>query len=177
MIVGISYIYMNDKLEYLWKVYNAIDESIKFSNSKAATSLAINGILISLVLSQIINTKCFLDRSPVLTFLFILFFLSTLSSIILCSLCLMPSSSIEKSDSIIYFERIAKDFKSNEDYLNKAKMILSDDEESLKQLTIQIRQLSKVASYKFEFIKWGVFSFSITIFMLLIILCCYTFSN
>lgn len=177
MSVGISYMYMDDKLEYLWKVYNAIDESIKFSNSKAAATLAINGILISLVLSQIINTEDFLDRYPLLTIFFIIFFLLTLFSIILCSLCLIPSSSIEKSDSIIYFERIAKNFKTDEDYLNKVKMILSDDEESMKQLTIQIRQLSKVATYKFEYIKWGVISLSIMIFVLLIILCCYTFGN
>jgi hypothetical protein len=65
---------MNDVLEYLWNVYNAIDECIRFSNSKAAAALATNGILISLVLTQIINKEHFLNEYPALTF-FLFYFL------------------------------------------------------------------------------------------------------
>ena len=55
------------QLEPLWKIYETINEWIRFSDTKAVAILGINGVFASFVFSNLYEIKTMLDAYPFMT--------------------------------------------------------------------------------------------------------------
>jgi hypothetical protein len=52
--------------ETLWRIYNGVNDLIKFSDSKAGVILAVNGIIVSAILSNLDEVGNILSTNPII---------------------------------------------------------------------------------------------------------------
>lgn len=158
---------VTEKHENLWNTYNALNEWIRFSDTKATALLAINGVITGFYFSNIAQLKSILSDKPITCFpllmIVVFIFLSSLFSMF----CIIPRLKINKKDSLIFFYDIAKKYSNVEEYQKAV-------EESLiggnfkKELSSQIWANSKVSTKKYDWVTFSICFFVATIFFSLV---------
>jgi hypothetical protein len=148
--------------EDLWKTYEAIQELIRFADTKATAILAINGIIAGFYFSNFSALQAVWQQKSLaiipltLTIVFIL--ISTVSS----AYCIAPRLKMNNKKCLIFFCDIAE-FESADDY----EEALGDEKSNLtmeKQLKDQIWANSKIATRKYEIVNLCLSCFVLAIF-------------
>ena len=100
-----------ESVDYLWNMYNTVNEWIRFSDTKAGAVLVVNGLIATF----------FLDKSKSITELWtngdtLALLLLLLSGITLCLstgaafLCLIPRLRVGEANSMLYYVHIDRKF-------------------------------------------------------------------
>ena len=149
---------MNTKIETLWKTYNVINEWIRFSDTKAGAILAANGVIASIVLSKLAESKVFLDNNTIFFYPLTIGIILTCISIVSAIVCITPTLKIgTKTNSVIFFANIAENFETYNDYEKNALDVLTDEKHAAAQISQQDWANSKVALKKYKAVAWATY--------------------
>jgi hypothetical protein len=148
---------MKGKADNLWKTYVAINELIRFADTKATTILAVNGVIAGFYFSNISSIQQILQQKRVA-----LVPLLTAAGFILISsgfsaCCIVPRLKMNKSRCLILFCDIAK-FESAEAYEKAVEEEMTDGKVE-KDLSDQIWANSRIAAKKYDAVTVSVIVF------------------
>lgn len=157
------------KDEYLWKIYDANKEWIKFADTKAIAFIAIIGVIFNVLYNMKSFVFC-LENNNIIKIFYIFSIVFLFLSLILSVCCLIPRKSEVKDKNIIYYESISKNFSNEEEYHSEIK----NKKNYTSHLISQIYQLANVASDKYCTVKISLilFSFGIFVFVLFLLFSC-----
>lgn len=154
----------NKEIENLWKIYETINEWIRFSDTKATAILAINGVITGFYFSNIAELRSIIAQQ-LIAFIALDLVVSTIVISTLCStFCIVPRLKIGKKSSLIFFFDIAKNFSTVGDYAEAVNQTLKNDTEIKTQIVNQIWANSKVAFEKYGWVKRSAYFFVGTVF-------------
>jgi hypothetical protein len=157
---------MDEKFEKSWKFYTLIIDWIKFSDTKAAAILAINGVIFGLVFRNIFEIMQNFPEKNLYISLSIIFGIITGILSIFCSVyCLFPNTNHTKP-SIFFFEHIAS-YNDVKEYNKDFHKTISGPWLNL-QVSELIWEISKIASTKYKRVKWAMMFLGLTIILLMI---------
>jgi hypothetical protein len=148
---------LNSETENLWKTYDAIQELIRFADTKATAILAISGVIAGFYFSNIAAIQNIIQQKsisiiPLAIATILLLFTSALSAY-----CIAPRLKMNKNHCLIFFCDIAN-YKSANEY-EKALSDKMKDEQIKKQLTDQVWANSKIATKKYRVVNTTVLLF------------------
>lgn len=145
-----------EKINFLWKTYDNILTLIRFSDTKASTVLATDGILTGLLFSNFTsNRSVSMIGQPYGVFLSITL-ISLAVSAVFSAISLSPSSKSSGRDSLIYFNDVMHEYKNSNDFRNAIKESLSNLDGLSDQLANQIWVVSKIARRKSLLVKISI---------------------
>lgn len=153
---------MKTRTENLWKTYDAINEFIRFADTKATTILAVNGVIAGLYFSNIGAIQTILQQRPIALVPLLISTGFILISSGFSAYCIIPRLKMNKSNCLIFFCDIAN-YKTADAYKEASENEMSDKEIE-KHLTDQIWANSKIAHKKYYAV-----TISIIIFVALIV--------
>ncbi len=159
---------MKIALNAMWETYRSINELIKFSDTKAGAILAINGVIITIILSKVVDHIDFVLNHHIILFLLILGFIAGFISICFSIHCLNPTLYPGDPESLIYFGNISTKYSNHNIYKLDVLRYLKDDFDELNQITEQVWTLSKIAWNKYGKVAWAMRFFMVSIFIFLI---------
>lgn len=146
------------RINTLLSICTEIEERIKLADSKAGILLSATGIIVGIGMN---NKLCnVLSLDVWCRILGILFLISSLFSIIFFAIAILPSKR-ENSQSVLYFDDIIRNNSSIE-YLNNYDSLVKEDKLAL-QIANDILELSRIASKKFKFIGYGIWTFGLLV--------------
>ena len=99
---------MDSEIEFLWKIYDTINDWIRFSDTKAIAIVATYGIAIGFISSNVTELQQIMYKSPEILLLSLITVLLAFSSIYYCIGCLIPRLKVEEPDLLIFFAHIPK---------------------------------------------------------------------
>jgi hypothetical protein len=152
---------MTTKIETLWGTYQAINDLIRFADTKATAILAVNGVMAGFFFSNVSEVQTFLGQSPLATLPLAIAIVFVLISAGCSAYCIMPRLG-GKKNCLIFFCDIARSYKSATDYEAAWKNVARTHIEI--ELTHQIWENSKIASKKYELVWCAVFFFVAALF-------------
>lgn len=150
------------KIESMWKTYEAINELIRFADTKATAILAVNGVIAGFFFSNIGALQTILQQKPAALAPLLMVSGFLLISSGFCAYCIIPRLKMSKSKCLILFCDIA-DFPSAEDY-QKGIGNEMDDEKIEKHLADQIWVNSKIATRKYDAVTVAIILFVALLF-------------
>jgi hypothetical protein len=155
---------MDEKKDY-WQIYNAIESSIKFADTKAMSFIGIIGIILTILQKRLVDILK-LPPTNSIKILCVISVVLLIGSVICSILCLYPQKSKTEKNAF-YYKSIAKNFDEERycEYLNEISNETFD-----KQLSIQIYQLATVCDKKYKFVKWSLWFFISGIAFLILLL-------
>lgn len=143
-------------LATMWNIYNTVNELIRFSDTKAGALLALNGIVLTIIASKVIDYGGYLASHGLLLIFLIFIIASGIASILFSISCINPILTHKSSNSIIYFGNISKSYNSYTDYkLDVIKKLINNDDE-LDQIAEQVWTASGIAREKYRKISWAM---------------------
>lgn len=158
------------RIEYLWRTYDTVNEWIKFSDTKAQVTLAVDGVIGGIVLSAVAGNASILPRHSYAPWLLALLVIGTGVSVWFSICCLVPVLKITTARTLIYFGDIAQ-FKTAQAYSSAMAQIPLDGQVLESGLSGQIWANSKIALGKFRMVRLSTYSLAASvIFGLLFVL-------
>lgn len=152
---------MKDKLELMWRTYDTINDLIKFSDTKAAALLALNGIVLSFIFS-LFNKDILLPENQIILIFIVLGLIAGIISIIICIFSIIPVLDMRNPQSLLFFGNIAERFKYPHDYERTVRNEL-DEYAQLTQITNQVWKISNIAYRKYRIVIWATYFFAFMI--------------
>jgi len=157
----------NPNIDTLWRTYEIINDWIKFSDTKAAAILAMNGVIIGVVLTAILtnlsDAQDYLKDHTCLRWLLILGIILEAASIICCFFCLKPTLRNKNPSSLIYFGDIYWGYKTSSEYMEAVKEQFTHDEKTVSHIADQIWINSKIAWKKYVAVGLALVFLTLTI--------------
>lgn len=167
---------METKLDILEFNINRIDGYIDKADNKASFLLALNGIFISIALSQINSVLAFITKYEnykiINSLIYFIIIILCFTSVCFCLKVLNPRKSKTSNTykSILYYKDIAETEKYKKNLNKKTKNIKNLEEE----FCIQVKEISKICERKMTNVDWAIKclgSYISIIFVYSIILC------
>jgi hypothetical protein len=144
-------------------VYLSTNEWIRFADTKAGSILAVEGIIAGVVYSNLNTIRDQVNQHP-------LFLYCLLASIVTGSIsfyfsvrCLLPTTHVGDTNSVIFFGQIARRYDSVSSYERGIKNFLANDDHLQGQLTQQIWANSHIAARKFAMVNKSIMFFTLAI--------------
>lgn len=157
----------NPTIDTLWRTYEIINDWIKFSDTKAAAILALNGVIIGVVLTTVLtnlsDAQIYLDNHAFLRRLLISGIILEALSILCCFFCLKPTLWNKNPSSLIYFGDIRRKYKTSFDYMKAVKEQFTDDDKTVSHITNQIWVNSRIAWKKYVAVGLALVFLTLTI--------------
>lgn len=153
---------MKTKIESLWKTYEAINELIRFADTKATAILAVNGVIAGFFFSNIGTLQTILLQKPAALTPLLMVSGFLLISSGFSAYCIIPRLKMNKSKCLIFFCDIAN-FPSAEAY-QKAIGDEMDDKRIEQHLADQIWANSKIATRKYNAVTVSILIFVALVF-------------
>jgi len=147
---------MADDFDYLWKIYFAVKDWIKFSDAKAAAIIAFYSIILTIFFPKLLMCIPIILINPVLEILVIIFLTTSVASISLCISSIWPVLKEKTSHSVIYFADISFNYKNPNAYSFDVIKVLQNEMIAKKQISEQIWALSKIATQKYKRISLSI---------------------
>lgn len=156
------------KFEKSWNFYTNIIGLIKSSDNKAAAILATNGVVFGLIFRNIyeIMSKSH-ENNILIVILLIIGIIAGIFSIIFCIWCLFPNVKNQKP-AIFYFGHVVRNYKDLKDYNRDFLKTVSNEALLNLQISEQIWEVSQIALFKYEKVKWAMIFLAITVVFLLV---------
>lgn len=107
---------MNTKTENLWTTLEAINELIRFSDTKATAILAMDGVVAGFYLSNTSTIQTALKQQPITLIPLIVAVGLILVSSVFSAYCIIPRLKMNKSNCLIFFCDIANAYESANAY-------------------------------------------------------------
>ncbi len=150
------------KTENLWKTYEAINELVRFADTKATAILAVNGVIAGFYFSNIGTLQAILLQKPttLAPLLMVAGFLLISSGF--SAYCIVPRLKVNKSKCLVLFCDIA-DFSSADEYEKAIQNEMTDDKVE-KYLVDQIWATSKIATTKYSAVTTSIIIFVALLF-------------
>jgi len=158
---------METKMENLWKIYDSIQDLIKFSDAKATAIIAIFGVIGGFLFTKVIENRAMIVSNHILLCLLIVNSLVCFLSIFYSIRTLYPNLQSSSSKSIIYFMDISKNYSTPKRYLSDVERIMQNPDDINKQIVEEIWILSKIAEKKYLFVSKSILIFIFSIFLLI----------
>lgn len=156
------------KFEKSWNFYTNIIGLIKSSDNKAAAILATNGVVFGLIFRNIYEI---MSKSPennlIIVILIIIGIIAGIFSIIFCVWCLFPNVKNHKP-AIFFFGHVVRGYRDLKDYNRDFIKTVSNDALLNLQISEQIWEVSQIALFKYEKVKWAMIFLAITVVFLLV---------
>ncbi|MFX1250867.1 MAG: Pycsar system effector family protein [Promethearchaeota archaeon] len=168
-----------DRIDFISKVYNDIQNIITFADSKANMTITIQSLLISFGLGfpVLMGTIPSLAKSNeiILNFIFFgiigLFIACALSGVILSIMVYKartPNIKPKKTQNgFLFFGHIAQ-YPSPEDYFAKIKSI--NEQEVLEEFSQQVYILSHIAKRKMQNVSWSIYCLIVSLALIVVLL-------
>lgn len=146
---------MTDHTDDLWKTFSAVNEWVRFSDSKAGAILVANGILAGFGVPAVVSVYQELPDDYLLLAIVLAGIASVLVSSGFCLKCLNPSLRAVQQSSLIYFSHIAQQFADANSYAERLRERMGEVNWLEDELTNQIWSNSTVANGKFTDVAWA----------------------
>lgn len=156
---------MNSNSSDLWSTFSTVNEWVRFSDSKAAALLVVNGVLAGLGIPAIVNSYDLMQDDLLLVLITIVGVLALVVSSGFCLKCLNPSLRSPQSSSLIYFTDIAEHFPSSDAYVQRLTETLARPNWQEEEIGAQIWSNSVVARRKYFDIAWATRAFAVALLM------------
>lgn len=153
---------LEQKTQNLWKTYEAINELIRFADTKATAILAIDGVIAGFFFSNIGTIQIILQQKPIAIVPLIMAAGFILISLGFSAYCITPRLKMNKSKCLIFFCDISE-YQSADAYRKAVENEMSDDRIE-RHLTDQIWANSKIAKRKYEAVTISVIIFVALVF-------------
>lgn len=153
----------DERLAFLYHVHKDISEYIKFSDSKAGILLASSGVLLTLVLTWATEERVVFQGVQFSVFILCMILLSL--SICLFFYSVYPRTKPKRSGGLVFWESILE--KQDAEYLSAISVLNVD--RILKEISLDIYNISKVAHRKYLIIKWGMIILGIALIFIIIL--------
>ena len=150
------------KTENLWKTYEAINQFIRFADTKATAILAVNGVIAGFYFSNIGTIQTILEQKPIAFMPLAVAMASVVISVVFSAYCIIPRLKMNKSNCLIFFYDIAKNYPTASDYEKAIKEEISDEKID-KYLADQIWANSKIAVKKYNAVDLSIVFFVVTV--------------
>jgi hypothetical protein len=150
------------RTENLWKTYEAINEFIRFADTKATAIMAIDGVIAGFFFSNIGTIQTILKVKPIALIPLLMVAGFIMLSLGFSAYCVIPRLKMNKSKCLIFFCDISE-YRSAEAYRKAIENEMSGDKIE-GHLTDQIWANSRIAKRKYTAI-----TISVIIFVALII--------
>ncbi len=160
---------MNEKIESYWRIYQEINEWVKYSDAKAGILVTIYGVLYTIIFTNPYTLNTYFSSSIEIILLSILFGIFSIISMFYAFRCLNPRLKSEKSKSVIFFGYIAQ-IKHYKDYMEYSEKVFNDNRNTIEHLTEQIHVNSQIAWKKFSNITVSIRFFFASIATLILII-------
>lgn len=141
---------MNHSTDTLWKIYENINEWIRFADTKASAIIGVNAILAGFVVSNLPAFRTYLVGNPLLATIAILTAISNVVSVYFAVKCLNPTLDVGEPISFFYFAHIALGFDSAEKYSLQLQELLNNQSNLYDNIASQIWANSKIAWKKYK---------------------------
>lgn len=157
---------MDSKLDSMWQTYNAVQDGIRHSDSKAEAVVGIVGVVAGIMLSALASPGSIsFGQRPFLFILLILGIISGAAALYFAIRCLSPTLDVGEPTSLLYFGHIAKLHDTAQSYQRSVAKVFVDDSDILDHLTSEVWANSKIAWKKFMFVTWAIRLLVMTIFI------------
>lgn len=137
---------MIDDMEYAWKIKEYLLGQIQFSDTKAATIIAISTLSISLLVALPLNNLCSKD-----ILIIAMSCVPLILSIIFALLSIFPKQDADSNQGIIFWGHI-NEYNSKLEY----KSAFESNTNKLEQVLTQVYFLARINNYKFKHIRMSV---------------------
>lgn len=154
-------IILTRKKEDLWNTYKAINELIRFADTKATAILAINGVVAGFYFSNISSIQTILGQSSIAVIPLVAAMGFVLISAGFAAYCMIPRLGTKK-ECLIFFCDIVRNYRNATDYEKAIKKAPSEKVET--DLAHQIWTNSGIASLKYGSVWYSVFFFVAALF-------------
>lgn len=145
------------RTEDLWKTYEAINELIRFADTKATAIMAIDGVIAGFFFSNIGTIQTILKVKPIALIPLLMAAGFILLSLGFSAYCVIPRLKMNKSKCLIFFGDISE-YQSAEAYRKAIENEMSGDKIE-GHLIDQIWTNSKIAERKYAAITTSVIIF------------------
>ena len=159
---------MPEEFEKSWKFYILIIDQIKFSDTKAAAILAINGVIYGLILRNIFEIMQTIPENNI--FIISSLIIGTLYgilSIIFCILCLFPKTAND-DNSIFFYGHVGGNYNTFKEYEKDFDKTMKKDQLLNLQLKKQIYEVSNIALDKYKRVKLAMLSLGLAVVFLMV---------
>ncbi|WP_419835986.1 Pycsar system effector family protein [Endozoicomonas atrinae] len=143
----------------LWKTYSIVNEWIRYSDTKAYTLLAVQGVFIGLLYKAFDGS---IDSSGLTKTLSITGLLLNVISVFFAFTCINPRLNVTGTQSPLYFGAIAS-FASADSYQSHFNNKFVTPESVEKELSRQIYINSKIADRKYKNVTYSMRSFVVSL--------------
>lgn len=157
---------MDSKLDSMWQTYNAVQEGIRHSDSKAEAVVGIVGVVAGIMLSALASSgNVSFSQRPLLFILLVLGIISGAAALYFAIRCLSPTLDVGEPTSLLFFGHIAKLYDTAQSYQRALDKAFVNDNDILEHLTSEVWANSKIAWKKFMFVTWAIRLLVVTIFI------------
>jgi hypothetical protein len=156
-----------EKMDYLIHCYKDIQEQIRFSDTKASLIITANGVLLSLAVAraEVWMRAVGSPSRPELILLLALFLIFSTLSLYACLWSIVPSLRSAYPTRFTYFGSISR--MKLDDYLRKVMSATRDDLEH--DLAVGVFNISIIATNKYKKVTFGCWSFSVSVFFMIVL--------
>jgi hypothetical protein len=147
----------------LWEIYNAINEWVRFADTKAGAVLAAQGIIVAVALPPLLENRVSIVGDCLLCTLLVLSALATLLSVALSLKCVTPRLKVGEAKSLIFFGHIAQAFNDPDAYHATFERYRNDEKGLAGHIAHQVWANSKVAWTKYKDSTWALRFFGMAV--------------
>ena len=152
----------------LWNILTKTTDSVRYSDSKAASLLTVHGVIITVIYTNATIVYTYVTSCWMTMFLGFLTAISILASVVISFMVVSPYLVKNITPSLMYFGDIQANFKNHQDYYQALKATFSDSDKIDEQLAQQIHVNSIIAWRKFTLVGRSIQFFYVSLFLLLV---------
>jgi hypothetical protein len=160
---------LENTLENYWRIFDVNLAWIRQSDTKAYTVFTIYGISISLVFSNVDKIKPLFDGNYLVMAIALAYLGSSIVAMFFGFRCIQPALKLKFPPSVIFFGSISRTYSSPEEYFQKSKSVVEDNEAMMRELCNQIYINSIIARGKFDDISKSISAFLTSLICLVMI--------
>ena len=142
--------------EETWRIYDVVNEWVRFADAKAAVTLTADVVLAGAAIDVLKGNLGFIDDARFtgwVVALLVLAGIGLLKSVLFCLWCLAPRTGAGAPTSLIFFSHIARreltKFRSEARTLSRPDVVFD-------QISEQVWLVSKVADRKHGLVRWSI---------------------
>jgi hypothetical protein len=157
---------MSNKIQCSWKVYDSLQELIKFADLKAGVIITVYALVGGVMLPKLLDYTGLFYSHILFIFIQITAIFSCIS-LLFAIRCIFPRRYSSKSHSMIFYGDI-NSYPNGKKYALEFGKKFSNDFQSLNDIACQNYILSSIVKEKFENIAWSSYAFVLSTITMMI---------
>lgn len=154
---------MAENHDDLWVVHTAVNEWVRFADTKAGAVLGAQGVIFALAIPSLVEHRAWILAEPLVCTLVIVAAACALLSVAWSLKCVIPRLRVGEAKSLIFFGHIAQAFDNPEAYHEMFERYRNDEKGISGHIAHQVWSNSVVAWKKYKDSTWALRFFAVGI--------------